>query len=239
MKLHEGIPLKKRLRKKKIIDFQRTISILIIFMFLGVCVFSTYGDYLPKKHTTITIEKEFDLGSAGDSLSCLNWVNEDYLKDLKKIEFKRDIGKMSHPNYKGDKSGGDYNEKLKTIRLTFINCRGILHEVGHHIFDNHLTEKQKEEWKEIFKYSRRFVTSYAKLNYEEDFAESFYFFIEDRFDIINCDNPEVLTFYGEFNPEWSEEEYIEYVLNERCDDIYRELNFEERKIKFIEENIKW
>jgi len=46
------------------------------------------------------------------------------------------------------------------------------HEIGHYIWYEFLSDKDKKEYKKIYKFTNEFISDYAKTKVEEDFAEN-------------------------------------------------------------------
>lgn len=84
-------------------------------------------------------------------------------------------GEISH-----EKANGSYYNKLDLIILRHYDNSDItedmtvaLHEIGHRIWYEYMTEEQREQWRELYDNSTIFISAYAKTDAEEDFAESF------------------------------------------------------------------
>jgi len=56
----------------------------------------------------------------------------------------------------------------------------ICHEVGHHVYSSQLQLAQKQQWAKIVRESSRTISDYARHSIEEDFCETFAFFILNR-----------------------------------------------------------
>ena len=76
-------------------------------------------------------------------------------------------------------TSGGYSREINLMYISpkdypvanVLNAAG--HESGHYIYFNKLTQAQRDEYKQLFLDSNMYISDYAKINEEEDFAEMF------------------------------------------------------------------
>jgi hypothetical protein len=147
------------------------------------------GSSPPSPGTKLKIEPKFDDGLVDDVIDVLrdkipdadkvglDWIilEQDEGPEVEKVEAK--TGKKRR-----FRVGGDYSADAKRIQDYYPSeVDTIKHEVGHHVWHNHLNDDQRKAWKDFWDANHaKMPTDYAKLNHREGFAEVYEFFRNER-----------------------------------------------------------
>jgi len=76
-------------------------------------------------------------------------------------------------------SNGAYSKELNFMLLfpkdntASVNMTVAAHEIGHYVFFTKLSQSQRDEFINISRNSKTYITAYARTNEQEDFAEMF------------------------------------------------------------------
>jgi len=136
----------------------------------------------PELYPEILIDKELPSTVArGRMKQALKNVPEKHLTGLRNIEIKNFL------HVEGAPAAGAYWREKDKIQYDY-DCLGtrkgdeiVLHEVGHHVYDDIISDKAKREWQRIWGESRGVMpTGYAKTCASEGFAEYYQYYMRDK-----------------------------------------------------------
>jgi len=71
------------------------------------------------------------------------------------------------------------------------------HEIGHHIWFQELSEKERNEYINIYEDSNYYITEYSKTNVEENFAEEYAFYRACN-NNYHCLSPDRIAFFQDY-----------------------------------------
>ena len=143
-----------------------TIGIIVIVLLTGNRLELVFGD---DYDGMIELGEDFTLSDMKLMLQNVEIVNQTYLDDLNEIRFKEYIGSS---RYADTYISGRYNKFTDIIIIRDPTPNIFLHEVAHHVYFNHLTSLQVDEYKQIFDKSTTFMGYLTKDRVREDFADS-------------------------------------------------------------------
>lgn len=130
-----------------------------------------------------------DIISLEDVSGLIESIPSHHLKGLKYVVYdpvrfyQRSYVQPSIPNR--HIKGQYFSEMLDAVIIYEIEDKELFehilfHEVGHYVFQRILSPEQKKHWVTNLYPSRVFVSNYAKTNAQEDFAESYAFYLRKQ-----------------------------------------------------------
>jgi len=136
--------------------------------------------------------KNFDkqtIASTNDIKSAFSLIPKRHVKGIDTVIF--DPNRFFQRSYvsgvmHNNNVQGQYNQNPKNY-IAIYDFQSIskfqhvlFHEIGHHVFENHLSPVQRKYWIfELFK-SANYISEYARTNAHEDFAECYAFYFHSK-----------------------------------------------------------
>lgn len=214
---------KQRIRKKKLIKFLMVSLILSTYLFMGAWFQYTTGLPIVSGDLKMKIGEGYDLYDIQNSLKSIKSINRKYIKTIKEIDY---INELGNSDYQNNPRAGRYRPLTKKIEISVPYPSIMIHEIAHHIQDNHISSRALKSWIEIHNSSEFFVSDYAKWNYLEDFATSLVVFYNYEVEIrIICKEITLECLH----------EAEAMTLHNFDDEVY---GLEDQKILFFLENIE-
>mgnify|MGYP001568653667 CR=1 FL=1 len=180
---------RKEIRKKQREYKKEKFLILILGILMGIFIYIPINDYFIKS------KESLELGSFSDLLLS-DIIPSVYFKDVNIIFEKTKPNLFVGLSGKiGEKTEGYYNYNYNRLVIIDIENKNksifyedLRHEFGHHIWENFLTEQDRQEWEIIYEKTNneKFITDYASISANEDFAENMMYYFSNQNFYIKC-----------------------------------------------------
>jgi len=169
---------------KDLSNFEMTTRILSVFFaimtfawLMGIqqyYIFHTFTGQTIIQNDNSSMSVEYFKENILDTLPNETWRGVAIITLKQHIESK-EVDNLFYETY-GIYYPASHEIKLKAISVSEMR-RNMAHEAAHWYWFDKMTDKQHEEWAELYAKTQRFSSSYARTNEKEDFAETVSFVV--------------------------------------------------------------